>query len=175
MAQKLPEEFQNQMKRLLGEAGFFAYLNALDEPYTRALRINLLLRPDGTPPCAIEGLGAPVPWAKGAYFIEGDARPGLSPLHEGGLFYMQEPSALTAVTVLDPQPGERVAGSVRRSRRQKHADCRADGRTGAAGLQRTGSQPRSDSFPKCGAHGCAPRRCRQRTARYACAALSGVL
>ena len=108
MAQKLPEEFQNQMKRLLGEAGFFAYLNALDEPYTRALRINLLLRPDGTPPCAIEGLGAPVPWAKGAYFIEGDARPGLSPLHEGGLFYMQEPSALTAVTVLDPQPGERV-------------------------------------------------------------------
>ena len=68
MAQKLPEEFQNQMKRLLGEAGFFAYLNALDEPYTRALRINLLLRPDGTPPCAIEGLGAPVPWAKGAYF-----------------------------------------------------------------------------------------------------------
>ena len=96
------------MKRLLGEAGFFAYLNALNQPYTRALRVNLLLRPDGTPPCSIEGLGAPVPWAKGAYFVEGDARPGLSPLHEGGLFYMQEPSALTAVTALDPQPGERV-------------------------------------------------------------------
>ena len=96
------------MKRLLGEAGFFAYLAALERPYTRALRINLLLRPDGTSPCDIPGLGAPVPWAKGAYFVEGDARPGLSPLHEGGLFYMQEPSALTAVTVLDPQPGERV-------------------------------------------------------------------
>ena len=96
------------MKRLLGEAGFFAYLAALEQPYTRALRINLLLRPDGTPPCPIDGLGAPVPWAKGAYFVEGDARPGLSPLHEGGLFYMQEPSALTAVTVLDPQPNERV-------------------------------------------------------------------
>lgn len=96
------------MKRLLGEAGFFAYLDALNQPYTRALRVNLLLRPDGTPPCPIDGLGAPVPWAKGAYFVEGDARPGLSPLHEGGLFYMQEPSALTAVTALDPQPGERV-------------------------------------------------------------------
>ena len=96
------------MKRLLGEAGFFAYLAALDQPYTRALRINLLLRPDGTPSCPIDGLGAPVPWAKGAYFVEGGARPGLSPLHEGGLFYMQEPSALTAVTALDPQPGERV-------------------------------------------------------------------
>lgn len=96
------------MKRLLGEAGFFAYLDALNQPYTRALRVNLLLRPDGTPPCPLDGLGAPVPWAKGAYFVEGDARPGLSPLHEGGLFYMQEPSALTAVTALDPQPGERV-------------------------------------------------------------------
>ena len=96
------------MKRLLGEAGFFAYLAALEQPYTRALRINLLLRPDGTPPCPIDGLGAPVPWAMGAYFVEGDARPGLSPLHEGGLFYMQEPSALTAVTVLDPQPNECV-------------------------------------------------------------------
>ena len=106
--QPLPKEFEEQMKRLLGEAGFFAYLDALNQPYTRALRVNLLLRPDGTPPCPIEGLGAPVPWAKGAYFVEGDARPGLSPLHEGGLFYMQEPSALTAVTVLDPQPGERV-------------------------------------------------------------------
>ena len=104
--QPLPKEFEEQMKRLLGEAGFFAYLDALNQPYTRALRVNLLLRPDGTPPCPIEGLGAPVPWAKGAYFVEGDARPGLSPLHEGGLFYMQEPSALTAVTALDPQPGE---------------------------------------------------------------------
>ena len=73
------------MKRLLGEAGFFAYLDALNQPYTRALRVNLLLRPDGTPPCPIDGLGAPVPWAKGAYFV-----------------------ALTAVTALDPQPGERV-------------------------------------------------------------------
>lgn len=105
---QFPEGFESQMKRLLGEAGFFAYLDALAQPYTRALRINLLLRPDGTPPCPLEGLGAPVPWAKGAYFVEGDARPGLSPLHEGGLFYMQEPSALTAVTALDPQPGERV-------------------------------------------------------------------
>lgn len=59
------------MKRLLGEAGFFAYLDALNQPYTRALRVNLLLRPDGTPPCPIDGLGAPVPWAKGAYFVEG--------------------------------------------------------------------------------------------------------
>ena len=105
---QLPEAFIIQMKRLLGEAGFFAYENALAQPVTRALRVNLLLSQDGTPPCGIEGLGEAVPWAKGAYFVEGDARPGLSPLHEGGAFYLQEPSALTAVSALDPQPGERI-------------------------------------------------------------------
>ena len=96
------------MKRLLGEAGFFAYEKSLTEPVTRALRVNLLHFPDGKAPCAVEGIGENVPWAKGAYFVEGDARPGLSPLHEGGLFYLQEPSAMTSASVLNPQPGERV-------------------------------------------------------------------
>ena len=104
----LPEAYIAQMKRLLGEAGFFAYEQSLSQPVTRALRVNLLLRPDGSLPCAIEGVSERVPWAKGCYFVDGDARPGLSPLHEGGLFYLQEPSALSAVSVLDPQPGERV-------------------------------------------------------------------
>lgn len=104
----LPEAYIAQMKRLLGEAGFFAYEQSLSQPVTRALRVNLLLRPDGSLPCPVEGVGERVPWAKGCCFVEGDARPGLSPLHEGGLFYLQEPSALSAVSVLAPQPGERV-------------------------------------------------------------------
>ena len=104
----LPEAYIAQMKRLLGEAGFFAYEQSLSQPVTRALRVNLLLRPDGSLPCPVEGVGEAVPWAKGCCFVEGDARPGLSPLHEGGLFYLQEPSALSAVSVLAPQPGERV-------------------------------------------------------------------
>ena len=104
----LPEAYIAQMKRLLGEAGFFAYEQSLSQSVTRALRVNLLLRPDGSLPCPVEGVGEAVPWAKGCCFVEGDARPGLSPLHEGGLFYLQEPSALSAVSVLAPQPGERV-------------------------------------------------------------------
>jgi len=105
---QLPEAFVKQMKRLLGEAGFFAYEKSLEQPVTRALRVNLLMRPDGALPCGIEGVCESVPWAKGCYFVRGDARPGLSPLHEGGLYYLQEPSALCAVSVLDPRPGERV-------------------------------------------------------------------
>ena len=108
MNHNLPAAFVDQMKRLLGEEGFLEYLKALNAPSTRALRINLLRCPDGVPPCDIAGLGDAVPWAKGAYFVEGDARPGLSPLHEGGLFYLQEPSALSSASVLDAQPGEKV-------------------------------------------------------------------
>ena len=104
----LPAAYIEQMKRLLGEDSFARYLAALDAPVTKALRINLLRCPDGQPPCAIEGLGEAVPWTKEAYFVEGDARPGLSPLHEGGLYYLQEPSALTSASVLSAQPGERV-------------------------------------------------------------------
>ena len=106
----LPDAYIAQMKRLLGEAGFFAYERALARPAERALRLNLLLCPDGAPPAPLEeeGLGERVPWARGAYFVREGARPGLSPLHEAGLFYLQEPSALSAVTALDPQPGERV-------------------------------------------------------------------
>lgn len=104
----LPQAYAAQMKRLLGEAGFFAYEQSLDQPVTRALRVNLLLCPDGRLPLPVEGVGEPVPWAKGCYFVDGGARPGLSPLHEGGLYYLQEPSALSAVSVLSPRPGERV-------------------------------------------------------------------
>ena len=108
MTHTLPAAFIEQMKRLLGEEGFSQYLISLDAPVTKALRINLLRCPDGVPPCEIEGLGDAVPWARGAYFVEGDARPGLSPLHEGGLYYLQEPSALTSAAVLAAQPGEKV-------------------------------------------------------------------
>ena len=50
---QLPEAFVKQMKRLLGEAGFFAYEQSLELPVTRALRVNLLMRPDGALPCEI--------------------------------------------------------------------------------------------------------------------------
>lgn len=35
-------------------------------------------------------------------------RPGKHPYHEAGLYYLQEPSAMAAVALLDPEPGERV-------------------------------------------------------------------
>ena len=41
-------------------------------------------------------------------FAAGEEGVGRLPAHHAGLFYVQEPSACSAVTVLDPRPGEKV-------------------------------------------------------------------
>ena len=105
---KLKEAYERQMKSLLGSAGFFAYVTALDQPYERGLRMNTRLVGMNMPCSAIPFCEEPILWARDAYFVRKGTRPGLSPLHEAGLFYLQEPSAMVPVSVLDPKPGERI-------------------------------------------------------------------
>ena len=105
---ELKEAYCVQMKSLLGEAGFLSYQKALEKPWQRGLRLNLLFCPDGMSRAAAPFLEESVPWARGAYFVEDASRPGVSPLHEAGLFYLQEPSAMVPVSLLDPKPGEKV-------------------------------------------------------------------
>lgn len=104
----LPQAFLDALRVQLGEAELAAYLRAMEQPHTRGLRVNLLRWPDGVLPCAVDGVGEAIPWAAGAYWVTGEARPGLDPLHEGGAYYLQEPSAMTAAALLAPLPGERV-------------------------------------------------------------------
>ena len=49
-----------------------------------------------------------VPWEPMGFYYDPGARPGLHPYHEAGVYYLQEASAMSAVALLDPQPGERV-------------------------------------------------------------------
>jgi len=50
----------------------------------------------------------PVPWAENGYYYTTEDQPGKHPWHEAGLYYIQEPSAQAVVTLLSPQPGERI-------------------------------------------------------------------
>ena len=50
----------------------------------------------------------PVLWCREGFYYEAESRPGRSALHEAGAYYIQEPSAMAVVSVLDPKPGERV-------------------------------------------------------------------
>lgn len=49
-----------------------------------------------------------VSWANAAYYFDENVRPGKHPYHEMGLYYIQEPSAMSAAALLAPKPGMRV-------------------------------------------------------------------
>ena len=99
----LPEAFLNRMKHQLG-AEYPAFLESLERPRAVALRFNPL---KGDTP-ALPFVKAPVPWEPMGYYYDPQARPGLHPYHEAGVYYLQEASAMAPVALLDPQPGERI-------------------------------------------------------------------
>lgn len=101
----LPEGFLSRMQKLLG-AEYGAFLASYDRPRNAGLRRNPL-KTDEPPALSAYHL-SPVPWARDGFYYDPDTRPGLSPLHEAGLYYLQEPSAMAPAGLLDAQPGERV-------------------------------------------------------------------
>ncbi|MCL2016747.1 MAG: RsmF rRNA methyltransferase first C-terminal domain-containing protein [Defluviitaleaceae bacterium] len=50
----------------------------------------------------------PVKWCKTGFYYDSAVRPAKNPLYNAGLYYLQEPSAMSAVEILAPQPGEKV-------------------------------------------------------------------
>ena len=88
-------EFVNEIREMLGD-DLPAFLRALDEPPTLALRVNPL-RP-GALELAREFIADPVPWAENGYYLRPDTRPGASLAHDLGAFYLQEASAMVSAT-----------------------------------------------------------------------------
>ena len=99
----LPEAFLSRMQAQLGSE-YSQYLASLDRPRAVALRFNPM---KGNAP-QLPFVQAEVPWEPQGYYYDPTARPGLHPFHEAGVYYLQEASAMSAVALLDPQPGERV-------------------------------------------------------------------
>ncbi len=99
----LPEAFLLRMQGQLGPE-YAEYLASLERPRAVALRFNP--RKGDAP--SLPFLGAPVPWEPQGYYYDPEARPGLHPYHEAGVYYLQEASAMSAVALLDPQPGENI-------------------------------------------------------------------
>ena len=99
----LPQDFLDRIEKQLGEE-YPAFLESLERPRAVALRFNPL---KGEIP-ALPFTGEPVPWESMGYYYDPQARPGLHPYHEAGVYYLQEASAMSAVALLDPQPGEKI-------------------------------------------------------------------
>ncbi len=99
----LPQEFLQRMQTLLGEE-YPDFLQSLERPRAVALRFNS--RKGEIP--SLSFVKEPVPWEENGYYYDPQARPGLHPFHEAGVYYLQEASAMAPVSLLDPQPGERI-------------------------------------------------------------------
>lgn len=108
MVKILPEKFKERMKDHLGE-DYSNFLKSYDEPPVRGLRINTLkiskaeflkLSPWETEqnPLLDEGL----------ILKENAEHIGTHPFHLAGLFYMQEPSAMSVIEAADILPGMKV-------------------------------------------------------------------
>ncbi len=106
----LPEAFVRKMQRLLGHEEQAAFFASYEKERAQGLRRNpLKARPaEFQEHCARTFSLSPVPWCQEGYYYPADARPGRHPYHEAGVYYIQEPSAMAVVELLDPRPGERV-------------------------------------------------------------------
>lgn len=99
-----PESYLERMRAMLG-AEFDDYLASCELSAVKGLRVNTLkARPDWLPPYTL----SPVPWAADGYYYPEEERPGKDALHEAGLYYIQEPSAMSAAELLSPAPHTRV-------------------------------------------------------------------
>lgn len=105
----LPSKFTNRMKFMLGQE-CDAFLVSFEYVRSKALRIN---------PCKLQGgredAYSKLPfetkkilWEENGFVYKDEDEPGKHPLHMAGLYYIQEPSAMSPVAYLDPKPEQRV-------------------------------------------------------------------
>lgn len=99
----LPRDFVNSMKSLLGDE-FEKFESSYDQERFAGLRYNPLKCSREAFDGAMDISLKPVPWATEGFYYDLNDRPGKHPYHEAGAYYIQEPSAMSAVAVLDPEP-----------------------------------------------------------------------
>lgn len=105
---KLPERFENKMRELLKDE-FPDYMACYNEPRYYGLRVN-------TSKISVEEFQKicpfeiwPVPWIENGFYYDGEmVVPSRHPYYFAGLYYLQEPSAMTPASRLPVEPGDRV-------------------------------------------------------------------
>jgi NOL1/NOP2/sun family putative RNA methylase len=103
----LPKLFEDRMRKLLGEE-YEEYLQCLSLPHFGGLRVNTLkITPEEFEqicPFPIKR----IPWVKNGYYYDTDQQPSKHPYYYAGLYYIQEPSAMTPASLLPIDKGDKV-------------------------------------------------------------------
>lgn len=104
----LPVGFEEKMRGLLG-VEYEDYIACYQEPRYYGLRVNTkkISVEEFTRICPFEI--HPVPWIENGFYYDGDqVSPAKHPYYFAGLYYLQEPSAMTPANRLPIEPGDRV-------------------------------------------------------------------
>ena len=105
---KLPVAFEEKMKRLLKDE-YEAYLASYQLPKYQGIRINTLkVSLDKWQQMSPFKTLKPVPWCKEGFYYGANEKPGKHPYYFAGLYYIQEPSAMSPGAYLPIEPGDRV-------------------------------------------------------------------
>lgn len=103
----LPQEYITRIQTQLG-AESSDFLASYDDASSYGLRINPLKgAPDAIAP-ELPFVLSPVAWTPEGYHANPAEHPGRHPLHAAGVYYIQDPSAMSVVSLLDPKPGDNV-------------------------------------------------------------------
>lgn len=104
---ELPLEFTEKMSQLLGTE-YEAFLQSYDQPRNFGLRVNVnKISPEEFEKLAPFHLTR-IPWTENGYYYEEQDAPARHPFYYAGLYYLQEPSAMTPASRLKAEPGDRV-------------------------------------------------------------------
>lgn len=103
----LPEKYLENMKELLG-TDFDAYIESFNDSRLYGLRVN-------TMKISVEDFLkispfklTPIPWIENGFYYSEDDKPAKHPYYFAGLYYIQEPSAMTPANVLPVEEGDIV-------------------------------------------------------------------
>ena len=103
----LPEIYAQRMKNMLGD-DYDKYLQSLEERRYCGLRANTLKISPERLKSMVDWELEPVKWCDCGFYYNEEIRPAKHPFYNAGLYYIQEPSAMSTGAAIDIQPGDRV-------------------------------------------------------------------
>ena len=104
----LPKEYTEKMKKLLGNE-YDSYIESFSQPRYYGLRANTLKVTPDELTSMVDWKLEQVPWCKEGFYYDGEnVRPAKHPYYNAGLYYIQEPSAMSTGAMLNVEPGDRV-------------------------------------------------------------------
>ena len=103
----LPEKYTESMKMMLGDE-YDSYIESFNDKRLYGLRVNnLKISKEDLLKISPFKL-KPVPWIENGFYYSEDDKPAKHPYYFAGLYYIQEPSAMTPANVLPIEEGDVV-------------------------------------------------------------------